>query len=380
MSRSVKLFFAFLLIVAITPVSSAMAQTGLPCDYYGTHANGAIYCITVPPVWNGDLVVFAHGYVSITEPVGIPQNQLFLPDGTNIIELITGMGYAFATTSYSENGLAVVRGGIDILDLMDVFHDLVGEPNRAYLVGASEGGLVTTLTIENHPGVFDGGMSLCGPIGDFNEQIDYWGNFRVAFDYYFPGVLPPSPIDVPPYVMDNWESFYLPGIGYALSTADPATVAALLTVGMAPTSADPAIIDPANVGETVLGILWYNVFATNNGIEVLGGQPFDNHDYVYADPFLNAVAPRFTADKKALNGIEKKYETSGKLKKPLIVLHTTGDPIVPYWHATYYASKVNENSKGGAFALVSVPAYGHCNFNQGDVLGGFTWLVDQTTP
>ena len=74
-----KLFFAFLLVIAITPVSSAMAQTELPCDYYGMHADGAIYCIVVPADWNGDLVVYAHGYVRPSEPVGIPEDQMVLP-------------------------------------------------------------------------------------------------------------------------------------------------------------------------------------------------------------------------------------------------------------------------------------------------------------
>ena len=248
----------------------------------------------------------------------------------------------------------------------------VGEPNRAYLVGASEGGLITALTIEKHPGVFDGGMALCGPIGDFNEQVNYWGNFRVAFDYYFPGVLPPSPINVPQEVMDNWDIFYVPTIGLELML-NPAATTQLLAVTGAPF--DP--FNPVTVGETVLGILWYNAFATNNGIEVLRGQPFDNLEYVYPDPYLNAVAPRYAADKKALKTIEDKYETSGALKRPLLTMHTTGDPIVPYWHATLYAAKVSQNNKGAPYMNVTVDRYGHCNFTTQEIMNGFSWLVSQ---
>ena len=41
-----------------------------------------------------------------------------------------------------------------------------------------------------------------------------------------------------------------------------------------------AAIDPADsmtVASTTLGILSYNVFATNEGQQELGGQPFDNN-------------------------------------------------------------------------------------------------------
>ncbi|MBE9524981.1 MAG: hypothetical protein IMY76_07765 [Chloroflexi bacterium] len=377
MSRSVKLILALLLVFAITPAMPALAQTEDPsCDYYGTHANGAIYCIEMPPegYWNGDLVVFAHGYVPITEPVGIPWPQMMLADGpyTYMPDLINSLGYAFATTSYSVNGLAVERGRTDILDLMEVFNQVVEEPNRAYLVGASEGALITTLIVEKHPGVFDGGMALCGPIGDFNEQINYWGNFRVAFDHYMPSFLPPSPVNIPQDVMDNWDGYAL-NIGMGLSMADPATVATLLAVTGAPI--DP--FNPGSIFDTVLGILWYNVFATNNGIEVLRGQPFDNLEFEYLDPYLNAIAPRFSADKKALGTIEKKYETSGALKRPFLTMHTTLDPIVPYWHITMYAAKVSANSKGGPYMNIPVDRYGHCNFTTDEIMGGFLWLVSQ---
>jgi hypothetical protein len=40
---------------------------------------------------------------------------------------------------------------------------------------------------------------------------------------------------------------------------------------------------------------------------------------------------RFDADPAALLEIGRYYETSGELKVPLVTLHTSGDPIVPYW-------------------------------------------------
>ena len=394
MFRRGKVLIILVLVLTIAPVLPASAQTSIACDYFGLHANGAKYCITLPPegYWNGDLIIFAHGYVSVTQPLEIPWDQLILPDGTPMPDLVNSLGYAFATTSYSENGLAVVRGVVDILDLVEVFDDIVDHPKRVYLVGASEGGLVTTLAVEQHPGPFAGGMAMCGPVGGFRVQVNYWGDFRVVFDYFFPGLLPPSPINIPTEVMEDWESVYAPRILAALSNpANKTNLEDLLKVTQAPF--DP--IDPNTIPQTVLGILWYNVFATNDGIEKLRGQPFGNVTIertklgtVIAtkwyfgssnDGLLNQGVQRFIADQAALNKMDKKYETSGALKKPLVTLHNTRDPIVPYEQSLKYGAKVDEYGKGGAYNHIPADRYGHCNFELEEILAGFNWLVLQTT-
>jgi hypothetical protein len=201
----------------------------------------------------------------------------------------------------------------------------------------------------------------------------------VLFDAFFPGVLPPSAVSIPQSVMDNWDSYYAPAIQMALlNPANLPNIQQLLSVSQAPY--DP--MNPNTVGETVLGVLWYNAFATNNAVLKLDGQPFDNHDRQYVgsanDPLLNLAVQRFTADKLALNRIDKKYETTGALKKPLIVLHTTGDPIVPVWHATTYTDKVLANNKWAPYQQVIIPRYGHCSFTLDEILTGFNWLVQHT--
>jgi len=74
MSRCGKTITCLSLGTYICPVLPGLAQTGIECDYYGIHANGAKYCITLPPegLWNGDLVIFCACYVSVREPLEIP--------------------------------------------------------------------------------------------------------------------------------------------------------------------------------------------------------------------------------------------------------------------------------------------------------------------
>ena len=198
------------LLIPSTPVVNAQS-TG--CDPDGVQNSGAIYRICMPTSgWNGDLVLYAHGYVAFSEPIAIPEDQLSLPDGPSLPEIVTGLGYAFAVTSYSVNGLAVREGLDDLRDLVEIFTRQYGQPNRVYLVGPSEGGIITALAIERYPDIYDAGISACGPVGNFQAQINYWGDVRVLFEYFFPSLLPGTAISVPDKVIEEWEAISEPEI------------------------------------------------------------------------------------------------------------------------------------------------------------------------
>ena len=363
----------------------------------GTYSGGE-YMICMPEwTWNGDLFVYAHGYVAPENPVGIPEDQLVLGGGTSITSTITNLGYAFATTSYITNGLAVREGVTNIVDLVDHFKTTKGvTPTHVYLGGASEGGAITALTIEQYPDVFDGGVSTCGPVGDFRGQITYWGDVRVVFDYFFPGVIPGTPLDIPQSVIDGWyycgdldrnpnypcvsdeSAAYETQVRTAL-VDDPEGREQLMTVAGIPVNEadEEASID------AVVQLLWYNVFATNDGVAKLGGQPFDNQDRWYSgsndDALLNDPdegVERISGEQAALDAIADQYETSGKLSVPLVTMHTTGDAVVPYWHATRYRVRVIMADNIALHRHIKVDTYGHCAFSQANVMQAFITLLD----
>ncbi|HXH29153.1 MAG TPA: hypothetical protein VNL37_08930 [Candidatus Polarisedimenticolia bacterium] len=344
------------------------------CEPDGRQASGAVYRICMPDTWNGSLVVWAHGYVAANEPIAIPEDQLVLPDGTSLPALVNALGFAFATTSYAVNGLAVVQGQEDLLDLVGLFTDEHGVPRRVYLAGASEGGLITALSVEKHPEVYDGGLAACGPIGDFPRQVNYDGDFRVVFDYFFPDVIPGSAVDVPQEVMDDFDAVYVDRILAAIRSEAGAT-AQLLRVTHAPFDA----ADPSTVEDTVLGLSWYDVFATNDAVEKLGGQPFDNLRRLYLgsdnDWRLNLRVARYAADPAAVAAMQTDYQTTGKLDRPLVTLHTKGDPIIPYWHETLYTLKTLVAGRADRHVNIPVDRYGHCNFKAGEVLLAFAVLL-----
>ncbi len=384
-----------LLFTAIARTSTSAQSTapvaGLPIPddcIAGQQASGSDYLICIPgagqPDWNGDLLLYAHGYVPITEPVGIPASQMFLPGPSGPVavnDLVTDMGYGFATTSYPTNGLAVLPAIVDLIDLIDLFTAEVTTPTRVLLTGVSEGGLIAALAIEQHPDAFDGGMALCGPYGGFHEQVDHFGDFRIVFDYFFPGLMPGDPVTVPTWLMDTWPTTYFSST--ILPVIEDPVNAPTITQLLSVTGAAPYEFDPPTSTRTIEKLLWYNVFATEDAKIKLGGQPFDNTARVYSgsedDDALNLGVTRIEADPAAIDEIEAFYQTSGDLRRPLVTLHTTGDFVVPYLHATLYQAKVTRAGRDALYQHFVTDVHGHCTFGALDVIEAF-WALEEMLP
>jgi hypothetical protein len=336
-----------------------------------------ITLISKPANWNGDLILYAHGYVSPFLPLALPI------EASGYVPLFTSLGYAFATTSYRENGLAIQSGIDDIMNLRKSFIKAYGEPRHIYLTGGSEGGIVTALAIEREPKLFNGGLPLCGPCGDFQRQLNYYGDFRVLFDYFFPGVLPGNAIDIPDELIANWQTVYVPKIIQAI-TLNPVATTKLLSIVLDSRQAPYILSSNTNIGTTVISVLWYDVFATRDAVNKLEGQPFDNTTRVYAglgtpaeNTLLNNSVQRFSADKKALQNVAKYYETTGNITLPVVSAHTIGDPLIPIWHLQLYQEKTVVQGTSSFFRGLPVPVFGHCNFSEADIVAAFGLLVQQ---
>jgi len=332
--------------------------------------SGGYALICVPPanLWNGQLIVFAHGYVPplTRDPVFA---NLQLPDGTLIPQVAMGLGFAFATTTYRQNGLAILEGVDDIRELVAAFPS----PVPAHVVGVSEGGLVATLLAERWPELFRSAVAACAPIGSFRGQIDSVGDFRVLFDYFFPGVIPGSPIDIDPMVIAAWPTI-IQQIPLRLA-ADPARALELMRVSRA--AFDPA--DPATIANTTINLLTSNVLGANDAKAKLGGNPFGNRLRWYFgssnDLKLNLSVRRFSASPAALAALTR-YETNGNLSIPLVTVHTTRDELIPFWHELLYLPKVDLSDRG-RFLPIPVARYGHCNLTVNEVVAALALAVRQ---
>ena len=138
--------------------------------YWGIH-NGAGYRIEVPANWNGDLVMYAHGFrgtgleLTVSNPA--------------IRQYLVSNGFAWAASSYSKNGYDVRQGVKDTHALMQKFNGLVGHPRRAYMTGHSMGGHITGVAIEQYPQAYAGALPMCGVMGD-NELFDYFLDYNLV--------------------------------------------------------------------------------------------------------------------------------------------------------------------------------------------------------
>jgi pimeloyl-ACP methyl ester carboxylesterase len=370
--RGLLLFFAAAILSFLhANLSAACLQSNLT---QGSQTTGAVYQLYMPEsgCWNGKLVVYAHGYVAPGSPIAVPQEQLMVGDAS-LPATFNQLGYAFAASSFRKNGLAILEGVDDTRDLVQNVLQPTLKPTRVYLIGASEGGLVTALSAEQLPHVYNAAGAACGPIGSFQGEINYLGDFRVIFDYFFPKVLPGNVTYFPPDQLPYWYTKYVPDIITAMA-ANPSASAQLINVTKAAVSSDPA-----SAVETALQILWYSAFATNDAAATLGGNPFDNTGRIYTgsanDLVLNIKVQRYHASPAARAAIATHYETSGKLMMPTVTLHTTADPQDPYWHETLYTLKT---LAAGAFlerTNLPVNRYGHCSFTSGELLTAFGIIV-----
>jgi pimeloyl-ACP methyl ester carboxylesterase len=338
--------------------------------------------ICVPPAgsYNGSLVLWAHGFQDAIEPVGIPEDQLCFA-GACLPQLINSLGFAFATNSYSKTGLAVLQGKDDLLDLVNIFKSQNGMPNKVYLVGASEGGIITALSVEQRPDVYNGGLAACGPIGNFPFQINYFGDARATFEFFFPGLIPSDPdnLFLPlPGLPNVWTTYYDTVVKPVIF--DPANRSKLdqwVRVAALPFDADDYL---NTVAVSAQDVLRYSVVNLVDGATTLGGFPFDNRLRWYFgsdnDLLLNIFVPRVGADAAAVNAMNTSYATTGVLQRPLVTLHTLRDQQVPYFHEVLYLLKTLSS---GSFLTrhfnVAIDRFEHCNFTADEALGAFAIML-----
>jgi hypothetical protein len=368
------LLFPLVILASALPASAQIST----CAPDGTQTSGAKYriCMPSPGNYNGDLVVYAHGYVSPLLPPGIPESQLRLPNGVSIPTIINSLGFGFATSGYSVNGWAVKEGIADLKDLVDIYTQQVGAPSRVYLIGVSEGGLIAAKSIEMFPSTYSGSLAACGIVGDFPFQINYVKDWQILFNYYFPGVLPGSPVSIPNDVIANYASIYRPAIAAAIVT-HPLKARQMMIAGNIVGLTAPNVL--ANSLDFASG----NVEGTNAAAAKFGGQPYSNTTRTYNgttnDTALNAGVQRFSADPAAVAEMQAFYQTSGAITRPVVTLHNTLDPTVPYQHEVLYQQKVALANASALHLNIPVAEYGHCNFTTAQWLAGFSLLVGKVS-
>jgi pimeloyl-ACP methyl ester carboxylesterase len=136
---------------------------------------GGLYRIEIPESWNGELVLYAHGFVT---NLGAQGSNLRVPNDP-IRQHLVSHGFAWAASSYRCNGYVPGQGLLDTMMLVDLFTKANGgaAPRRTYLTGTSMGGHVTLLGMQEFPTSFAGGLAMC-PAGP--ELFDFFAAVSAA--------------------------------------------------------------------------------------------------------------------------------------------------------------------------------------------------------
>jgi len=355
------------------PLPGAKAQFGA--------LGRSVYRIEVPDSWNGELVLWAHGYAGAGPEVGVESPPLALR------RAIIAQGSAWAASSYSENGYVPGIGADDTLALKRLFEQQVGQPKQTYIAGMSMGGHVITLSLEYFPAEYDGALALCGILTGI-EQLDYVASWVRVAEFvsgrklaWGPGVS----------LVQARES--LDSIAAALGPAGNRSVAGrqflsiirTLTGGPRPFFVEGVGLAAATVfGNTlsdVEGRLAPTQAASTEQI-VYGIEPGLG---LSADQ-INAGIVRNKADREARNATNHPdgVPSTGRISVPLLTLHNTGDLNVPISQESEFRRRVEAAGAGDLLVQRAIRDGGHCMFTAPEMTTAWndlrSWVVDKRKP
>src|SRR5262245_27612663 len=157
----------------------------------GSTESGALFSLSRPANWNGDLVLYAHGYTPPSDPIHLPPIE-------PLRDQLLAQGFGVAYSSFSENGLAVRDGIRHTAGVERIFERRLGRARRVFLIGSSFGGCIAVALAEREPEHQSGLLTVCGLIGGTQDLANYLSNVRVLFDVYYPGVLQVDLLHIPP--------------------------------------------------------------------------------------------------------------------------------------------------------------------------------------
>lgn len=363
-------------ILPVTPVATSYrpgnpAFEALPGAraIYGSY-DGGIYEIEVPDAWNGEVVYFAHGFRG-----SVPDLTVSPPPLRNYF--IT-RGYAWAASSYNANGYSPGAGARDTYALRSIFERKVGTPKRSYLYGQSMGGNVITVSEELYPTAYDGALSECGALSG-QGIVSYflsWG----ALAGYFSGTDLTGQTTDADRLGATLRSTVVPALGAAdqLTASGKAFASAIenLTGGSRPYFREgfaanltfnfiillQSVVAPGPANAAAENAT--TRYTVADGLGVSSDQLNEQIARVKANPAYEdpQTYPEFAP-------------MTGKLQRPLLTLHGTGDLYVPISLEQDYRRLVDAAGSGDLLVQRAVRRAGHCAFTDEERQRAFEDLV-----
>ena len=354
--------------------------------------NGAPYRIRVPDVWNGTLLIFAHGYRDKADHPGEIDDRNADDSATAaLISPLLAQGFALASTAYKDNGWATGDAIQDVKNLAVFFRDNVAQPQRTILVAASFGTLVGFKSMEQFGGIFDGALCLCSAGAGATRIWDSGVTIYLAYDVIF-GV-PASWGTVGEVRNDiDFDTEVLAKLAPELSNiANFPKFEFIRLVAKIPGRGLVPPPPPAFYPGWALSDFFFVTEARAELQRRAGGPFVQNIDQSYellpaekaylasiglptpvVDAWLAQMNARrnITADPAARNYVRSNTDFNGKIRHPILSVHTIIDPLLPVANESAYAELNASQGKEELLFQTYTTGVGHCNFTGPQVLTG----------
>lgn len=331
----------------------------------------AAFDMEVPPAWNGELVMWAHGFRGNGTVLTVD------PLAFGLREKLLGEGYAWAASSYPDNDYDPGAGVVSTHDLVGLFaRDQGRSPRRTFIAGVSMGGHVIGRSIEQYPGLYAGALPMCGVLGD-NRLFDFYLDYNlVAQD--LAGVRAfPTPPDYTTNAVPKIEA----ALGLdKLTPGGPDTTNALgnelrqITVNRSGGPRPGAVASFPLWKDFLFGLA---APAPGTTLAKDPGQVATNARTAYApnSPFdVNATVQRVPvadpADRNTLR-LTQIPRILGQPTAKVLTLHGLGDMFVPFSMEEIYGSEVARHHRSGLLVQRAIRSGQHCEFS--NVEAGQAW-------
>ena len=184
-ATSVLIALTLVSLISLSMIQPSPAVKAASLDLSG-EINGAPYRIRVPEVWNGTLLIFAHGYRDKADHPGEIDNRNADVAPSPALEApLLAQGFALAGTAYKDNGWAIKDAIQDVKNLAVFCRGNVAHPQRTIIVAASLGTFVGFKSMEQFGGIYDGALCLCDAGAGATRLWDSGVPLYLAYDIVF---------------------------------------------------------------------------------------------------------------------------------------------------------------------------------------------------
>ncbi len=377
------------LLVSVSLLQKTPGAKAAPLDLSG-EINGAPYRIRVPEVWNGTLLIFAHGYRDKADHPGeIDNRNADVAPNAALEAPLLAQGFALAGTAYKDNGWAIEDAIQDVKNLAVYFRDNVAQPQRTIIVAASLGTFVGFKSMEQFGGIYDGALCLCGAGSGATRLWDSGVPLYLAYDIIFG--IPASWGTVGQVRNDiDFDTEVLAKLAPELSNiANFPKFEFIRLVAKNPGRGLTPPPPPAFYPSWALTDLFFLTEARAELQRRAGGPFVQNLDQNYSltsaekaylagiglptpvvDAWLAQMNARrnIEADRSARNYVSNNTEFNGKIHHPILTVHTIIDPLLVVANDSAYAELNASKGKEDLLFQTYTTGVGHCNLTGPQIL------------